>query len=235
MPFQIKQTFETLTGCVLVEGYGLTEAGPVCTINPFEGLNKPNSIGMPIPGTVVKIAALKDPSQFLPVGEHGEICVKGPQVMAGYADRPDVTAETIRDGFLHTGDVGYIDPQGYVFLIDRIKDLIITGGFNVYPRMVEEAILLHPEVEEAVVCGVQDRHRGEVVKAYVKLRPGVTMKATELRGFLHDKLASFEMPRRVEFRDELPRTLIGKADRRALIEEQLARDRAEQAAEKASA
>jgi len=228
LPMAIKTTFETLTGCVLVEGYGLTEAGPVCTINPFTGLNKPDSIGLPIPGTTVRIAALKDPDRLLATGEHGEICVSGPQVMAGYWNRPETTQAALRGGFLYTGDVGYIDADGYVFLIDRIKDLIITGGFNVYPRMVEEAIYLHPGVEEVVVCGIPDQHRGEIVKAYVKLRDGVEMTAAELRGFLHDKLATFELPRRVEFRDELPRTLIGKPSRRDLIAEELAKaERAE--------
>ncbi len=227
LPLSIKTTFETLTGCVLVEGYGLTEAGPVCTINPFAGLNKPDSIGLPIPGTTVRIAALKDPDRVLAIGEHGEICVSGPQVMAGYWNRPEATQDALRGGFLHTGDVGYIDADGYVFLIDRIKDLIITGGFNVYPRMVEEAIYLHPGVEEVVVCGVPDQHRGEIVKAYVKLRDGVEMTAAELRGFLHDKLATFELPRRVEFRAELPRTLIGKPSRRELIEEELLKAKAE--------
>ncbi len=227
LPLSIKTTFETLTGCVLVEGYGLTEAGPVCTINPFAGLNKPDSIGLPIPGTTVRIAALKDPDRVLAIGEHGEICVSGPQVMAGYWNRPEATQDALRGGFLHTGDVGYIDADGYVFLIDRIKDLIITGGFNVYPRMVEEAIYLHPGVEEVVVCGVPDQHRGEIVKAYVKLRDGVEMTAAELRGFLHDKLATFELPRRVEFRAELPRTLIGKPSRRELIEQELLKAKAE--------
>ena len=227
LALSIKTTFETLTGCVLVEGYGLTEAGPVCTINPFTGLNKPDSIGLPIPGTTVRIAALKDPDRLLATGEHGEICVAGPQIMVGYWNRPETTQEALRGGLLRTGDVGYIDADGYVFLIDRIKDLIITGGFNVYPRMVEEAIYLHPGVEEVVVCGVPDQHRGELVKAYVKLRDGVAMTAAELRGFLHDKLATFELPRRVEFRDELPRTLIGKPSRRELIDEELRKAKAE--------
>jgi long-chain acyl-CoA synthetase len=218
LPQAIKTTFETLTGCVLVEGYGLSEAGPVCTINPFEGVYKPDSIGLPIPGTTVRIMSLKDPDTPLPLGEHGEICVAGPQVMTGYRDRPEVTERVLRDGLLHTGDVGYMDADGYVFLIDRIKDLIITGGFNVYPRMVEEGVYLHPAVDEVVVCGVPDRHRGEVVKAYIKLRAGSSLKQSELRDFLKDKLAVFEIPRRVEFRDELPKTLIGKPDRKALRE-----------------
>jgi long-chain acyl-CoA synthetase len=210
LPLSIKTTFETLTGCVLVEGYGLTEAGPVCTINPFSERYKADSIGLPIPGTIVKIASLKNPDKLVPLGEHGEICVSGPQVMAGFRNKPEATEAALRGGHLHTGDVGYMDAEGYVFLIDRIKDLIITGGFNVYPRMVEEA----------VVCGVPDEHRGEIIKAYVKLRDGVQMKASELREFLKDKLASFEMPRRVEFRDEIPKTFIGKPARKTLIEEE---------------
>jgi long-chain acyl-CoA synthetase len=221
LPMSIKTTFETLTGCVLVEGYGLTEAGPVCTINPFTGVYRPDSIGLPIPGTTVKIASLKDPDKLVPQGEHGEICVAGPQVMAGYRNSPEANDAAFIGGHLHTGDVGYMDVDGYVYLIDRIKDLIITGGFNVYPRMVEEAVYLHPAVEEVVVCGVPDEHRGEIIKAYVKLRDGTEMKASQLREFLKDKLASFEIPRRVEFRDEIPKTLIGKPSRRALIEEEL--------------
>jgi long-chain acyl-CoA synthetase len=221
LPMSIKTTFETLTGCVLVEGYGLSEAGPVCTINPFTGAYRPDSIGLPIPGTTVKIASLKHPDKLVPLGEHGEICVAGPQVMAGYRNSPEANQAAFVGGHLHTGDVGYMDADGYVYLIDRIKDLIITGGFNVYPRMVEEAVYLHPAVEEVVVCGVPDAHRGEVIKAYVKLRDGAELKAGALREFLKDKLAGFEIPRRVEFRDALPKTLIGKPSRRALIEEEL--------------
>jgi long-chain acyl-CoA synthetase len=143
--------------------------------------------------------------------------------MVGYWNRPDETKAVFRGDRLHTGDVGYMDEDGYVFLIDRIKDLIITGGFNVYPRMVEEALHLHPAVAEAAVCGIPDEHRGEIVKAYVRLVDGESLRASELRAFLKDKLAPFEMPRRIEFRDELPRTLIGKPSRRQLIVEELRR------------
>ena len=219
LPLHIKTKFENLSGCTLVEGYGLTEAGPVCTVNPFEGVNKEGSVGLPLPGTLFEITDRNDPGVILPLGEHGEICVTGPQVMTGYLNRPEENAATFHGGRLHTGDVGYIDEDGYVFIIDRIKDLILNGGFNVYPRMVEEAIYLHPDVEETVVCGVPHRHRGEIVKAYVKLHPGAALTSGELRTFLKDKLASFEVPSRIEFRDELPHTLIGKPLRRVLIEE----------------
>ncbi|MCG8544425.1 MAG: AMP-binding protein, partial [Alphaproteobacteria bacterium] len=217
---QIREKFETLTGCSLVEGYGLTEASPVVSVNPFVGDNKTGSVGMPLPGTLIEITDRKDPDRLLPLGEHGEICVSGPQVMSGYMDRPEENANAFRGGRLHTGDVGYIDEDGYLYIIDRIKDLILSGGFNVYPRMVEEAIYLHPAIDEAVVCGVPHRHRGEIVKAYVKLRPDATLTSAELRAFLKDKLAPFEMPSKVEFRDSLPHTLIGKPSRRDLIAEE---------------
>lgn len=217
---RIKEKFEEITGCTLVEGYGLTEASPVCTVNPFEGVNKTGSVGLPLPGTLIEITDRKNPDKLLPFGEHGEICISGPQVMAGYMERPEENDDAFRGGRLHTGDVGYIDEDGYLFIIDRIKDLILSGGFNVYPRMVEEAIYLHPAVEEAVVCGMPHQHRGEIVKAYVKLHDGSTLTRAELRTFLKDKLASFEIPSKVEFRDSLPHTLIGKPSRKDLMAEE---------------
>jgi long-chain acyl-CoA synthetase len=223
LPLEVQETFESLTGCMLVEGYGLTEAGPVCTLNPFGGERRPGSIGLPLPGTLVEITSLDDPDRRLPLGQRGEICVSGPQVMAGYAERPEETAETLRGGRLHTGDVGFIDHDGYVYLIDRIKDLILNGGFNVYPRMVEEAILLHPAVAEASVCGVPDRHRGELVKAYVRPAEGSSLTVAELRAFLKDKLAPFEQPKQVELRDQLPQSWLGKPSKRALVAEELRR------------
>jgi long-chain acyl-CoA synthetase len=223
LPLEVQETFERLTGCMLVEGYGLTEAGPVCTLNPFGGERRPGSIGLPLPGTLVEITSLDDPDRRLPLGQRGEICISGPQVMTGYAERTEETAEALRGGRLHTGDVGFIDQDGYVYLIDRIKDLILNGGFNVYPRMVEEAILLHPAVAEASVCGVPDRHRGEQVKAYVRLCDGAKLTVPELRAFLKDKLAPFEQPKQIELRDQLPLSWLGKPSKRALIAEELRR------------
>jgi long-chain acyl-CoA synthetase len=222
LPRAVQETFERLTGCTLVEGYGLTEAGPVCTINPF-GAARPGSIGLPLPGTLVEITAIDDPDRRLPIGQRGEICISGPQVMAGYEGRPEETAEALRGGRLHTGDVGYIDQDGYVYLIDRTKDLILSAGFNVYPRMVEEAILLHPAIAEVTVCGLPDPHRGETVKAYVRLHEGALLTAGELRAFLRDKLAPFEQPKTIEFRDELPLTWLGKPSRRDLVAEEMRR------------
>jgi long-chain acyl-CoA synthetase len=217
LPLEIKTTFESIAGCTLVEGYGLSEAGPVCTINPFGRVNKANSTGLPLPGTRIEVVSIEDPNKPMPLGEMGEICVLGPQVMAGYWHQEEETALVLSNGRLRTGDVGYIDEDGYVFLVDRIKDLIISGGFNVYPRMVEEAIQQHSSVVEVAVAGVADRHRGEVVKAFVVLHEGVAMSAAELREFLKDRLAPFEIPRKVEFVQEIPKTLIGKPLRRALI------------------
>ncbi|HET6520260.1 MAG TPA: long-chain fatty acid--CoA ligase [Geminicoccaceae bacterium] len=233
LPLEVKQKFEELTGCTLVEGYGLTEASPVCTVNPFTSIQKPGSIGLPLPGTVIEITSIDDPDRRLRPGRRGEICVSGPQVMLGYWNHPEETAEALRGGRLHTGDVGYVDREGYVYLIDRIKDLIITGGFNVYPRMVEEAILLHPAVAEVTVCGVPDRYRGEAVKAYVRPREGARLTAAELRAFLVDKLSPIEMPRQVEFRDALPHTFVGKVARRELLAEEMRRLNAAAAADEA--
>ena len=223
LPLEVQETFERLTGCMLVEGYGLTEAGPVCTLNPFGRAHRPGSVGLPLPGTLIEVTSLDDPDRRLPLGQRGEICITGPQVMSGYAGQPEETAEALRGGRLHTGDVGFIDQDGYVYLIDRIKDLILNGGFNVYPRMVEEAILLHPAVAEASVCGVPDRHRGEQVKAYVRLAEGASLSAAELRAFLKDKLAPFEQPKQIELREQLPQSWLGKPSRRALVAEELRR------------
>jgi len=218
LPVPVQQKFSAASGRALLEGYGLSETGPVVTANPVTGVNKPGSVGLPLPGTVVEIVSLDDPNVFLGQGERGEICITGPQVMAGYANRAQDNKDVFRGRRLRTGDVGYLDEDGYLFIVDRIKELILSGGFNVYPRMVEDAIYLHDAVEEVAVCGVADPHRGEIVKAFIHLRAGEALKAGELRAFLKDKLAPFEMPRQVVFREALPKTLIGKIDKRALME-----------------
>ena len=223
LPMAVQRRFEELTGCALAEGYGLSEAGPVCSVNPLGGRNRPGSVGLPLPGTIIEIVGLDRPDRLQPTGERGEICVSGPQVMLGYANRAQENVDAFRGGRLHTGDVGYLDADGYLHIVDRIKELILTGGFNVYPRMVEDAIYLHPAVEEAAVCGVADSHRGEAVMGFAKLKPGQSLTASELRSFLHDKLAPFEIPRRIEFRTDLPKTLIGKIDKKELLVEVEAR------------
>ena len=160
---------------------------------------------MPLPGTTIEIVDIDRRNVMLPTGERGEVCVSGPQVMAGYANRAQDNVDIFCGGRLHTGDVGYLDQDGYLFIVDRIKEIILTGGFNVYPGMVEEAIRLHPAVEEVAVRGIPDSHRGEVVKCFVKLRYGQALSAPELRGFLRDKLALFEIPRKIEFCADMPK------------------------------
>jgi long-chain acyl-CoA synthetase len=220
LPAEVKDSFERLTGCVIVEGYGLTEASPVVCINPVNGLHKTGSIGLPLPLTEVEIVSLDDGETVLGPMERGELCIRGPQVMRGYAGRPEETRAALAGGRLHTGDVAYRDADGYVFIVDRIKDVILAGGFNVYPRNVEEAIYLHPAVEECIVAGVPDPYRGQTVKAWIKLAPGKTLDAAELHAFLEDKLSHVEMPRAVEFRDTpLPKTPVGKLSRKDLLAE----------------
>ncbi|MFP5516232.1 MAG: long-chain-fatty-acid--CoA ligase [Alphaproteobacteria bacterium] len=228
LPLEVKEAFERTTGCTLVEGYGLSESSPVATVNPVVvHATKKGSIGLPLPGTIVEIVSLEEPRRVLPPGEKGEVCIRGPQVMKGYWRRPAETAQTLVDGRLHTGDVGVMDEDGYTTIVDRIKDMILCSGFNVYPRNVEEAIYLHPAVAECVVAGMPDEYRGQTVKAYVRLDEGQSLTAEELHAFLKDKLSPIEMPKFVEFRRELPKTMIGKLSRKALLdEEQSKRDAA---------
>jgi long-chain acyl-CoA synthetase len=223
LPMRVKEEFESLTGCKLVEGYGLTETSPVVTVIPPFGVYKERSVGLPLPRTIVEVTALDDPMRLLPPGATGEICVRGPQVMVGYWRRPDETATTMAGGRLHTGDIGHMDEEGYIYITDRAKDLILVGGYNVYPRMVEEAILRHPAVEDVAVCGIPDDYRGETVKAFIVPRPEQKVTLGELKAFLRDKLAPFEIPRSIAIRATLPRTLIGKISRKDLITEEIAR------------
>jgi long-chain acyl-CoA synthetase len=223
MPLEVRQRFEALTGCSLVEGYGLTEASPVVCCNPLDGDNKENSVGLPMPQTRVVITDRDDPHKVMPQGEIGEICIEGPQVMRGYWNRPDATKDVLIDGRLHTGDVGYLDEDGYTFIIDRIKDLILVGGFNVYPRNVEEGIYKHPAVEEVTVIGLPDEYQGQSVKAFVKLKKGENLGADQLVAFLRDHLGKHEIPRHIEFRSELPKTMVGKLSKKELVAEENAK------------
>lgn len=224
LPVEVKKEFEARTGCALLEGYGLTESSPVACVNPLEGVNKPGSIGLPLPQTEVALFDIENRDRRAAAGERGELCIKGPQVMKGYFNRPQETAEVLREGFLHTGDVAVMDEDGYFFIVDRIKDLIITNGYNIYPRTVEEAIYLHPAVEECIVAGIPDEARGEIVKAWIKLKPGRTITANDLKAFLQDKLSPLEMPRQIEFRTKpLPKTMIGKLSRKDILAEERAK------------
>ncbi len=221
LPLEVKQKFEQLTGANLSEGYGLTECSPVATANPFHGVPKAGSIGLPVPGTEIIITDREDPGKIMPQGESGEICITGPQLMNGYWGRPEATAETIIEGRLRTGDVGYMDEDGYSFIIDRIKDLVLVSGYNVYPRHVEEAIYQHPQVAEVTVIGIPDDYAGQAVKAFVVLKGDKTLTGDELGTFLAERLGRHEVPKHIEFRDELPKTMIGKLSKKELVAEEM--------------
>ena len=222
LPLEVKRGFEALTGCRLVEAYGLSETSPGATFNPFEGPVKEGSIGQPIPGTIVAIKAPEDGSD-VPLGKEGEICIKGPQVMIGYWNKPEETANVFRDGFLRTGDIGKMDDQGFTFITDRIKDMIICSGFKVFPRHVEDKIYQHPAVEEVSVIGIADSYRGEAPKAFIKLKAGQTATAADILKHLEPKLSKIEMPSQIEFRDALPKTMIGKLSKKELKQEEAER------------
>ena len=220
LPLEVKQSFEAITGCKVVEGYGLSETRPVAIVNPIDGPVKPGSIGVPVAGTVISLRDLADPTKEVPVGEKGEICIKGPQVMRGYYKRPEDTAEQMVGEFLRTGDVARMDAEGYFFIEDRIKDLIISSGFNVYPRRIEEAIYEHAAVAEVTVIGIKDKKRGEAPKAFVRLKPGASVTVAELCEHLAARISKIEMPAEIEFRDELPKTMIGKLSKKELKAEE---------------
>ena len=227
LPFDVRQEFERLTGAKVVEGYGLSETSPILTCNPCEGgIIKDNSAGIAFPGTTIEIRGLDDPHQLMPLGERGEVCARGPQVMKGYWNKPEETAKVFVDGAIRTGDVGYLDADGYLFLVDRIKDVIIAGGYNVYPRVIEEALYEHPAILEAVVIGVPDDYRGQAPKAFVVLRPGQTATTDQICDFLTTRLSKIEMPREVEIRTSLPKTLIGKLSKKELVAEEAAKAKA---------
>ena len=223
LPVEVRQKFMELTGCWLMEGYGLSETSPVATMTPPGLAYKDGSVGQPVLGTTIEIRDPDNPSVILPQGTRGEICVRGPQVMRGYWNRPDDTRDVMTDGALRTGDVGYVDSDGYVFLVDRIKDVIIAGGFNIYPRVLEEALYQHPSVKEAVVIGVPDRYRGQTPKAFVTLKDGAETTPEELCHFLTGYISKIEMPREVEIRTELPKTMVGKLSKKELVAEEAAR------------
>ena len=178
---------------------------------------------LPVPGTEISIHDIENPDQTVSVGERGELWIRGPQVMSGYWQQPEETDQTLRDGWLRTGDVGYMDEEGHLFLVDRIKDLILCSGYNVYPRTIEEAINLHSAVSEVTVIGIPDDYRGEAPKAFVRLQDGMTLTETELLDFLADKLSVIERPSMIEFRAELPKTMIGKLSKKELVEEETQR------------
>lgn len=220
LPPNVQEQFEALTGGRLCEGYGLTEAGPVTHVNPVHGERRAGTIGLPLPGTDARLIDLATGEPVTEPGRIGELWVRGPQVMAGYFDRPDETSRVLCDGWLKTGDLATMDADGFFAIVDRLKDLIIVSGANVYPREIEEVLITHPAVGEAVVIGMKSPHKGEVPKAFVVLKPGATATVEELHAFCRDNLASYKRPAVIEVRVSLPRSLVGKVLRRELIAEE---------------
>jgi len=221
LPAEVQDKFENATGCKMIEGWGMTETSPAGTQTVYGGKRKRGSCGLPLPGVTIDIVDVDNPLQVLGINQTGEICITGPNVMKGYWNKPEVTAEAFAGGRFHTGDVGYLDEEGYVFIVDRKKDMILSGGFNVYPRNIEEAIYEHPAVEECTVIGVPDQYRGQSAKAFIKLKPNAAaFTFEELKDFLKDKLGKHEMPVAMEIRDALPKTLIGKLSKKELVEEE---------------
>ena len=220
LPVEVQKRFQNLTGARLVEGYGLSEATPVTHANPVFGENRIGTIGLPWPDTESKIMDIDTGKKEMPVGEPGELVIRGPQVMKGYWNRPDETAKTLRGGWLYTGDIAKMDADGYFQIVDRKKDMIIVGGFNVYPRDVEEVLYQHPKVLEAVVAGIPDPKSGERVKAYIVLKPGQTATVDEIMAYCKENLTGYKRPHDIEFRDSLPKTMIGKILRRQLVDEE---------------
>jgi long-chain acyl-CoA synthetase len=227
LPVEVNQSFQRLTGCSLVEGWGMTETSPTGTFTPVYGMQKVGSCGMPTVGVELKFVEVDDPRKEVPLGERGEMCIKGPNVMKGYWNRPEATAASMtEDGFFRTGDVAYMDEDGFVFIVDRTKDMILCGGYNVYPRIIEEAIYEHPSVAEVSVIGVPDAYRGQSPKAFIALKQGAPdLTLDELKSFLKRRLGKHEMVQDIEIRKELPKTPVGKLSKKELYEEE-ARKRA---------
>jgi len=225
LPIEVHRQFSRISGGIFIEGYGLSETSPVTHSNPLLGMKKIGSVGVPFPDTDCKIVDVDTGLTELGINEPGELIIKGPQVMKGYWEKPEETAETLRDGWLFTGDVGTMDEDGYFYIVDRKKDMIIAGGFNIYPREIDEVLFEHPKVQDAVAVGIPDEYRGETVKAYVVLKPGEECSEQEIIDFCKERLASYKAPRTVEFRAELPKTLVGKVLRRELREQELAKQK----------
>ena len=216
LPVDVIREFEAKTGAQICEGYGLSESSPVATINPWGGRTKPGSIGLPIPDTELKIVDLDEGTKEMPTGEPGEVLIKGPQVTSGYYNMPEESAKTIRDGWLYTGDIGQMDEEGYFYIVDRKKDMIIAGGYNIYPRDIDEVLFEHPKIMEACAIGIPDSYRGETVKAFVVLKPGESMTTDEVIEYCKQKLAKYKVPTHVEFIETLPKSGVGKILRKEL-------------------
>ena len=223
LPVEVIKEFEALAGAQICEGYGLSETSPIVSMNPWGGKGKPGSIGLPSPNTVFRIVDLVDGTKDMPAGEPGEVIIQGPQVTQGYYKMPEETAKTIRDGWLYTGDIGTMDEEGYFYIVDRKKDMIIAGGFNIYPRDIDEVLFEHPKILEACAIGIPDSYRGETVKAFVVLKEGQQMTEDEVKQYCAEKLAKYKVPTQVEFIESLPKSGVGKILRKELRAMELAK------------
>ncbi len=229
LALELKQKFEAATGAKLIEGYGLTETSPIVCSNPYEGLNKSGTVGQPVPGTRMKLVDREDPTRPPPEGEPGELLFAGPQIMKGYWNRPDADAEVFIGEFVRTGDVGLIDEDGYVKIVDRLKDMIAVGGFKVFPSQIESVLYHHPAVKEALVIGIPDHYRGEQPKAFVTLNDDAEIDGAALKSWLNPQLGKHERVCEVEVRLNLPKTLVGKLSRKELVAEERAKAEAARA------
>ena len=223
LPIEVIHDFEKATGSVIVEGFGMTETTPVTHTNPFNGIRKIGSIGLPVSDTEARIVDLDTGEKDMPIGEAGELIIRGPQVTKGYLNRADESANLLRNAWCYTGDIATMDKDGYFYIVDRKKDMIITGGFNVYPRDIDEVFYEHPKVQEACAIGIPDAKRGESVKVFVVLNEGETATQEELLEFAKTKLATYKLPTEIEFRKELPKSTVGKILRKELRAEELAK------------
>jgi long-chain acyl-CoA synthetase len=227
LPLELQRRFVELSGCNLAEGWGMTETSPTGTFTPVHGMRKAGSCGIPHPQVDLRIRSLEEPTRDVPLGERGEICLRGPNVMKGYWKNPAASAAAFTsDGYFRTGDVGRMDEDGFVYIVDRTKDMILCGGYNVYPRLIEEAVIRHPAVAEVCVIGIDDAYRGQAPKAFIVLRRGAPAPTLdELKEFLRDQLGKHEMVQALEVRTELPKTAVGKLSKKDLYAEE-ARKRA---------
>lgn len=216
LPVDVMERFEKLTGGRITEGFGMTETSPVTHVNPLHGLRKPGSVGVPVPGTDAKIVDAETGEKELGIGQDGELCIRGPQVMAGYWNRPDETAKTLRDGWVYTGDLARWDEDGYTFIVGRKKDMILAGGYNVYPDEVDGVLIAHEAVLESATIGLVDERCGERVKSFVVLKPGQSLSEEELKTYLRGQLAAYKVPKEIEFIPELPKSSMMKILRREL-------------------
>jgi len=221
LPLEVIRKFEGLTGAAISEGFGLTEAAPITHANPFNGIRKVGSVGLPFPDTDCRVVDLEDGITDMPAGQCGELLIRGPQVMTGYYNSPGETARTLQDGWLITGDIARMDENGYFYIVDRKKDMVLSGGHNVYPREVEEVLYSHPEIKEACVIGLPHPERGEQIKAFVVPQKKDSVAVEELIAYCRTRLAVYKLPTQIEFRDDLPKSHVGKVLRNVLREEEL--------------